>query len=187
VSDEQALFEGAVGGDRDGLNVLVARHRPIAHRIAVGILGDPDQAEDVAQDAMLRLTAALPGFQRARELRPWVYRVTLNLCRDQLRRWRRRSRDLPLDAAAGHPELAAVPRPEREVDTERAHRAVRDALQRLPDEQREVVTLRFISGLPYAEIARITGTAQGTIASRVFRALKRLGEQLDKRHLEVVE
>ncbi|MEZ4587744.1 MAG: RNA polymerase sigma factor [Gemmatimonadales bacterium] len=187
MSQEQGLFERAVGGDRGALDCLVAIHRPLAHRIAVGILGDRDQAEDVAQDAMLRLSAALPGFQRAGELRPWVYRVTLNLCRDQLRRRRRRSRDLPLEAAAGHPELTDAPRPERTVDAERARRAVTEALKQLPDEQREVITLRFISGLPYAEIARITSTAQGTIASRVFRALKRLGELLDKRHLEVVE
>lgn len=165
---------------------LAAVHRPVAYRIALGVLGEPDAAEDVAQDMLVRLTAALPGFRGDAELKTWVYRVTLNLCRDQLRRRRRRAGDVRIDDAGGRPELVREDRPERAVDIERARAAITTALDLLPEEQKEVLMLRYVADLPYAEIARVTETAQGTVASRVFRALRRLGEELDPRHLEVL-
>jgi RNA polymerase sigma-70 factor (ECF subfamily) len=187
VSPDRALIDRAMGGDAEALNGLVATHRVAAYRIAAAILGEPDAAEDVAQDVAVRLTAALPGFGGGGDLERWVYRVTVNRCRDVLRHRQRRSRDVPIDSAPRHPELAAEERPDLAVDIERARAAVTQAMDLLSDDQKEVLTLRYVTGLPYAEIARITATPQGTIASRVFRALRRLGEQLDPRHLEVLE
>lgn len=154
--------------------------------MARAVLGDDDAAEDVAQELLIRLTAALPGFRGDAELSTWVYRVTLNLCRDQLRRTRRRAGDVSLDEAASEPALTTRSDFGAEVDAARTRVAVREAVERLPEAQRELVLLRYVAGLPYREIARITGTPQGTVASRVFRALKSLGEDLEGRHLEVV-
>jgi RNA polymerase sigma-70 factor, ECF subfamily len=187
VNDEQVLIDRAVRGEPDALNTLAATYRPIVYRIAVGILGDPDAAEDVAQDALLRLHAALPGLPSNAELKPWVYRVSVNLCRDQLRRRVRQSRNLTIDAAVHRADLATVERPDQTVDAERARAAVAEAMNRLSDEHREVLILRYVVGLPYAEIARSLSTAQGTVASRVFRALRRLGEELDPRHQEILQ
>lgn len=186
MTAEQDLIDRAGRGEAGAFEQLAATHRPIAYRIALGILGEPDAAEDVAQDALVRLSAALPGFRAHGELKTWVYRVTLNLCRDQLRRQRRRAGDMELEAARQHPELTSEEQPERAVDFERARAAVSTAMDRLPAEQKEVLMLRFAADLPYAEIARVTRTAQGTVASRVFRALRRLGEELDPRHMEVL-
>lgn len=161
--------------------------RTEAYRIALGILGDADAAEDVAQDLLVRLGHAAPGLGDEHEERRWAYRVTVNLCRDRLRIQRRRRGDIPLDEASDHPALLTEDHPERRLDLERARAAVAEAMERLPGEQREVLALRFIAGLPYGEIARLVATPQGTVASRVYRALRRLGEQLDPRHLEVLE
>ena len=183
----EPVLDRAVGGDAEALNGLVTVHRATAYRIALAVLGDRDAADDVAQDAVVRLVAALPGFAGEEELKGWVYRVTVNRCRDQLRQRRRRSADLRIDAGADHPALADEPRPDQAVDVERARAAVSAAMDRLTDGHKEVLRLRYLVGLPYADIARITSTPQGTIASRVFRALKQLGEHLDRRHLEVLE
>ncbi len=174
-------------GETEALNSLATTFRPVIYRIAKGLLGDPDGAEDVAQDVLVRLTAALPGFRSETDLNPWIYRVTVNRCRDQLRRRVRRSRDVRVEDVASSRDLVTEERPEIALDLERAHAAVTEAMDRLPDEQREVLTLRYLAGLPYSEIARVTSTAQGTIASRVFRALRRLGDELDPRHLEVLK
>lgn len=134
----------------------------------------------------MRMHASLPGFRGDAELSTWLYRVTLNLCRDHGRRTRRR-RDTVDVADAGHAlALRVHPAPERTVDLERAGAAVRAAIDRLPSEQKEAVLLRYMDDLPYDEIARITGAPPGTVASRVFRALERLGREIESRHTEVL-
>ncbi|MGE0438915.1 MAG: RNA polymerase sigma factor [Gemmatimonadales bacterium] len=187
MSNDRALVDRAVGGDAGALESLVVEHRRTALRIATAILGDADLAEDVAQDVMLRMTAALPGFIEGGDLDGWVYRVTVNRSRDHLRGRRRRAGDIPADSAVGHPALASDPRPDAEVDVERARAAMDEALTRLPADQREMIRLRYQVGLAYAEIARVTDTSPGTVASRIFRALKRLGGSVDRHHLEVLE
>ena len=82
--------------------------------------------------------------------------------------------------------LVAAVDPHDSLDGERAREALLVAIDRLPEDQREVLALRFLSDLPYAEIARITSTPEGTVASRIFRALKRLGSEIEPKHLEIV-
>jgi len=183
---EEALIRRAAGGDAEAFEVLAARHRPSAVRLARTLLGEEDAAEDVAQELLIRLATALVGFRREAELSTWVYRVTLNLCRDHLRRVRRRAADVALDDAHHAPGLTTHTYPEEAVDSERARSAVRAALEMLPEDQKEAVMLRYAADLSYKEIARMTDTPQGTVASRVFRALKRLGQELEPRHLEVL-
>jgi RNA polymerase sigma-70 factor (ECF subfamily) len=187
VSEDRALIDRATGGEADALDALARKHRPAVRRTALAVLGDEDAAEDVAQDAMIRMQASLPGFRGEAELGTWLYRVTLNLCQDHLRRTRRRRGDVPLHDAPSSPAFRREERPDETVDRERARAAVRAALAALPEDQREVLTLRYMADLSYAEIARITATPQGTVASRVFRALVRLGQDLEPRHLEVIK
>jgi len=183
---EETLIRRAARGDAEAFEILAARHRPSAVRLARTLLGDDDAAEDVAQELLLRLAGALAGFRREAGLSTWVYRVTLNLCRDHLRRARRRAADVALDEAGHAPGLTTRAYPEDAVDSERAHTAVRAALETLPEDQKEAIMLRYAADLSYREIARMTDTPQGTVASRVFRALKRLGHELEPRHLEAL-
>jgi RNA polymerase sigma-70 factor (ECF subfamily) len=179
------LVARAVRGDEAALEALVSTYRPRARRTALGLLGDPDGAEDVAQEAMLRMRDALAGFRGDADLGTWVHRIALNLSYDQLRRRRRRHAAEPLEAAAEHADPRTAD-PHTDVDRERARGALQAALNRLPDDQREVLTLRFLSGLSYAEIGRVTGAPPGTVASRIYRALERLGDDIDAKHLEIV-
>jgi RNA polymerase sigma-70 factor (ECF subfamily) len=193
LTEERALIARAARGESDAFGALVAAHRPYVVRIARHLVGEPATAEDIAQDAFVRLQGALPGFRGESALRTWLYRVTLNLCRDHMRRQSRRRGDITLDDLHDSPKLAlgagADPRVDahRAVDAERARHTIRAAIDRLPEEQREAVVLRYVEELSYAEIARLTHTPQGTIASRVFRALERLGRELEPHHLEVVK
>ena len=179
------LIGRAVLGEVEALERLASEYRPVARRTALGVLGDPDAAEDVAQEAMIRLQASLPGFRGDADLGTWLHRVALNLSFDHLRRVRRRAAELPL-AAVGQAPAASDRDPHGTLDAERARAALKEAMDRLPEDQREVLVLRFISELSYTEIARITGIPEGTVASRIFRALKRLGSDLEPKHLEIV-
>ena len=142
-------------------------------------MGDSEVAEDISQEVLVRLHASLPGLRGDAELSTWLYRVTLNLCRDRMRVAKRRAPHVPVTSALDAAALRTEPSAEEALDGERTRAAVRAAVARLPSEQKEAVSLRYLAELPYAEIARVTGTPQGTIASRVFRALKRLGEELE--------
>lgn len=183
--EERALIDRAVGGDARAMQEIVAAHRPVALRVARALL-DESEAEDVTQEVMVRLTAALPGFRGDAALKTWVYRVALNLSRDQLRWWRRRP-NVDLGTAGHESPLISRTDPDRAIAAERLRGALTAAIEKLPTPQREAVTLRYISDLSYEEISRITDTPLGTVASRVFRALKRLGEELDPKHLEVLK
>lgn len=192
MNDERALIVRAVGGERLALDQLASAHRPTVLRIARHILGDPAMAEDATQDVFVRLQLALPGFRGDAELGTWLYRITLNICRDHLRRQRSRKWAAPSrsDDETGETERVASgldPDPAASLDAERARRFVRAAIARLPDDQREAVLLRYVSDLSYAEIAQITSTPPGTVASRIYRALRKLGEDLLPRHLELIK
>lgn len=183
MTEERAWIERAAAGEREAFGRLVARHRDTVVRTARHILGDAELAEDVAQDAFIRLQAALPGFRGDAELGTWLYRVTLNRCRDHLRS-RRLSRLDDVDEAS----LGADPGedPVERLHATRRAELVRAAIARLPEEQKEAVSLRYLSDLSYAEIARRTRTPLGTVASRVFRALKRIGQEMESQHLELM-
>lgn len=185
MNAERELVARAIRGDSGALETLAIRYHPVARRTAYGLIGDAEAADDVAQQAMVRLHAALPGFRQASSLSTWLHRVTLNLAYDHLRRLRRRRDDVPL---SGAPEVAAssVSDPHVEIDAERARKALQVAMERLPEDQREALVLRYMSELSYAEIATITGAPAGTVASRIFRALERLGSELEPKHLEIL-
>lgn len=185
VAISRELIERAVLGEPGAMDQLAAEYRPVARRTALGILGDPDAAEDVAQEAMIRLHSSLPGFRGDADLGTWLHRVTLNLSYDHLRRLRRRRTDVPITEARTTPDPVSVD-PHRSVDGERAREALRVAIDSLPDGLRETLVLRFVSDLSYAEIARVTGTPEGTVASRIYRALRRLGSDMEPKHLEIM-
>jgi len=186
VNDERTLVARAQRGDTVALEELARAHRPVVLRVARHVLGDATLAEDVAQDALMRLQLSLPGFRGEAELGTWLYRITLNLCRNQMRKRRVDQLDDQALHVAESGRVTTADSTDRSIDRDRARQAVRAAIDRLPDDQKEVVVLRFMSDLSYADIARITASPPGTISSRLFRALKRLGRELEPHHLELI-
>ena len=171
------------------LDALIRAHRPDVLRTARHVLGDASAAEDIAQEVFLKLQLGMPEFRGDADLGTWLYRVTVNQCRDVLRRraprWMERS---PAEIAAatglGAPEGPDIY--DQRLESERVKSLVYEAIERLPAEQRRAVVLRYINDLSYDEIASATGVPRGTAASRVFRALAKLGEDLNSPELELM-
>lgn len=171
-----ALEEGALmilfaNGDRDAARVLTARLLPRAYRHAARVLGNPSDAEDVAQDAMVRLWRAAADWQVDGAAKPstWIYTVVANLCVDRLRRSGRAVELGDDDFADGAPPAEA-----RLHDKGRMA-ALDLALARLPERQRQAVVLRHIEGLSNPEIAQalqINVEAVESLTARGKRALK---------------
>ncbi len=167
--DEPALVGRALAGDRAAFGTLVERYAPTARRVARAVLGDPDDADDAAQDAMLAALVKLGQYDRRRPFGPWLLRIVANAATDRRRR-RSVRRTQPLDpglvAGGGRPDVIA----ERWALSAR----LREALAELPERRRVAVVLFDVEGYSHAEIAGILGIPEGTVRSEVFHARRRL-------------
>ena len=166
-----ALMVLFANGDPGAARLLTERLLPRALRHASRVLGDRAEAEDIAQEAMLRLWRAAGGWRQdgAAEPATWLYRVVANLCTDRLRR---RGRTEPLD----DPDLAADGMPGIEARMVVADRmaALDAALARLPERQRQAVVLRHIEGLSNPEIAEILDVGVEAVESLTARGKRAL-------------
>jgi RNA polymerase sigma-70 factor (ECF subfamily) len=162
-------------GDPRAPRELVERHQSELYRYAFAMLRDREAAEDAVQAAFERALAELGRYPEERlrgmRLRAWLYRVTLNVVRNALRRNRRETPEDPGKLS----ELADVASGERREET----MDVLAALERLPEQQRKAIALRYLQDLPYAEIAAATGWPEATARTLARRGLGRLRALLE--------
>jgi RNA polymerase sigma-70 factor (ECF subfamily) len=137
--------------------------------VAVRMLGDRGEAEDLAQDVFVKVFRALKDFQHEALFTTWLYRVTANSCLNQIqKRKQERSMSRVLDDPEAHPDPAA--NPQRVLEEKQAKLLVERAIRELPSDQRVVLLLRDIEGLSYEDIAESLGIELGTVRSRLHRA-----------------
>jgi RNA polymerase sigma-70 factor (ECF subfamily) len=155
---------------------LLAAHSPRAHRAALGLLGDEQEAREIAQEALLRAHRARDRYDTTRPFYPWLYRIVKNACLDARARGRHRAVPGLRDERISAP----LQRPGESIDQARAIQRMRTALQTLTDGHREIIALRHFQDLSYAEIASILQVKEGTVMSRLFRARRALAAAMEK-------
>lgn len=168
--DESTLVRHAANGDAAAWESLMVTHQEAVFRLAYLLLGDPDDAEDVAQESFLRVWKHLRSFDAARPLRPWLLSITANLARN-----RRRSAGRYFGALM----RAFRDEPASEGVEERSARKFQagelwQAVQKLSVLDQQIVYLRYFMDLPVVETAEILQVAEGTVKSRLSRALEKL-------------
>lgn len=179
TSDEVLLLNFA-NGDATAARVLTARLAPRALGYAARVLGDRAEAEDVTQDAMLRLWKIAPDWRQGEaKVSTWLYRVTANLCTDRLRR--RRTVDLNTVAEPADETASA----ERQMQSVARNAALEAALRALPERQRQAVVLRHLEGLGNPEIADILGVTVEAVESLTARGKRALSAALAGRREEL--
>jgi len=171
-------------GDVAGFEALLDRHRAGVFRFLSRFVGDPSRAEDLAQECWMRVIAAAPRWQERARFKTWLYAVARNLATDEARRAIHR-RPPPLDGAvAGGTAWETTPdgrrSPEELAGDALLRPALEHAIAQLPAEQREVFLLREFEGIPFAEIAEITGAPVPTVKSRMRYALEALRRSLEE-------
>lgn len=149
---------------------LLAAAMPRVHRAALGLLGDEQEAREIAQEALMKAYSARDRYDPSRPFYPWMYRIVRNLCYDA--RARRRHRALSgLDtervASTSASQLDQLAQGE-------AIATVRAAMDTLSEEHREILAMRHFQDLSYAEIGELLDLPQGTVMSRLYRARKAL-------------
>ena len=183
MSSDEELVARSMGGDLDSFNQLVLRwERPI-YALAYRVIGREEDARDVAQETFLRAFRALSGFKGQAKFSSWLYRITLNLCRD----WIRKERRTPVSQAPEGMdiiELAGEATPsesiEQLVGRNQLSRAVSRAMAALPEEQRTAIILKEYHGLTFQEIADMLDCPLSTVKTRLYQGLSVVRKQLEQ-------
>lgn len=178
------LIERARSGNLDAFNLLVSRHERAVYNVALRYLRSPEQAEDVTQDAFIRAFRSLDTFRNdaGEGFRAWLLRIAANRALDVLRASSRRPSE-SLDRRLDDEESAWEPEGTDEAPLEFTARdelgtKLERAIGQLHPDQRLVIILSDVQGLPYDEIAAIAGAPVGTVKSRINRGRARLRELL---------
>jgi len=166
MHDEQ-LVRRSKRGDREAFSQLVARYQNSVYRVVRGVLTDPAECEDVAQEVFLKAYASLAKFRGDAGFFTWLYRIAVN---EAFRHRRRRA----FSNADALPEVEAPPAPEMPDEDAPTLRTLEKLLRKLADDFRSIVVLRDIEGLSYQEIAETLEIPIGTVESRLFRARQEL-------------
>ena len=186
-SDESLMMRYR-DGDVRALELLVTRHRKALFNFILRFVRDTAQAEDVTQETFLRLVKGADAYERQAKFTTWLYTIARNLCVDASRRGKHR-KAASLDAPLGDDDNAGslldlLPDGSAGVDRQAQSRELglrlRQAIEALPDEQREIFLLREVADLQFNEIANVVGCPENTVKSRMRYALEKLREALEE-------
>ncbi len=165
-------------GDQHAYEEIVDRYSQLAFRTAYLVTGSAADAEDAAQEGFVKAWAALPGFRTGSPPRPWLMRIVANEARNRRRSAGRREH-LQLRLAEGFRTADAAPSPEAEAVAAEERQSLLRALNGLREDDRLVIGCRYFMELSGEETAAVLGCPEGTVKSRLSRALDRLKERLE--------
>lgn len=171
--DDAHLVSRAREGYPEAYAVLVERHRDRAYRVALRLLDNPADAEDVTQDALVQAWESLPRFRGDSAFSTWLYRIVTNRALNHVRRDRGRHALLPEE----HP-AAPGERPDERVVGDQRRAALGAAIAALPFEQRAPLVLHQFEGCSYEEVATILQLSSSAVKSRIFRARRQLADAM---------
>jgi RNA polymerase sigma-70 factor (ECF subfamily) len=188
IRTDEELVARATAGDVDSFNQLVTRWERTIYALAYRTLGREEDARDVVQEAFLRAYRGLRGFKGEAKFSSWLYRITLNLCRDWIRRERRAPVVQPPEGtdAVDLADAQAAPTESVEdlVARREMSRAVSRAMAELPEEQRTAIMLKEYHGLTFQEIADQLNCPLSTVKTRLYQGLSVLRRRLDRQQIE---
>ena len=176
---DELLLRRAQRGDPEAFGQLMEPLEQLVWRVCWHYTGDREASSDCGQDAMLRIWRGLGGYRGDCSFESWVYRIAANCCMDWLRR-KKRDRSVSMEPMKEQGFDPADPSPgtEEQVVAKDERGRLREAIARLPEDQREALVLTQLERIPYEEAAAMLNVSEGTVKSRVNRAKARLKEIL---------
>ena len=184
---DEALMLRYRDGEVRAFELLLTRHRKSVYNFILRFVGNPVQAEDLLQETFLRVIKVAENYERQAKFTTWLYTIARNLCVDASRRSKHRkatSLDAPLEEDGESAALVEVLPSEgqavdRQVIDKQAGVRIRQAIDRLVEEQREVFIMRELLDMSFKEIAEVVGCPENTVKSRMRYALEKLRETLE--------
>jgi len=174
---DRKLVRALKARDEDAFSELVNTYQHKVFNIVYRILGDRQEAEDVAQEVFITVFKHIDQFRGDAKFSTWLYRIATNHARNRIKYLSRRAKkqhqdlaDTPEGDVIDNPFGSSTPRPDKKVQALELEVIIQQGLEQLGSEHREIIVLRDIENLSYQEISEITGLAEGTVKSRLFRA-----------------
>jgi RNA polymerase sigma-70 factor (ECF subfamily) len=175
--------------DEESINFdeLVLKHKDKVYNLCYRFMGDYGEADDCAQETFVKVYRSLKGFRSESSVSTWIYRIAVNTCKNRLKSAQYRGSrnmirlDEPKETEDGERAVEVAGRslsPSGELDRKEKGELIQDAINSLPADQKSVVVLRDVEGLPYEEISEVTGYNLGTVKSKLARARQELREKL---------
>jgi RNA polymerase sigma-70 factor (ECF subfamily) len=183
-NDDRDLVGRARRGDREAFTQLIVQYQVPLYNMALRMVGKPDDAADIAQEAFLRAWEKIRTLREA-PFKAWLFQIAANLCYDHFRRGRRFG-VMPDEDHTGNQTSKVVglgiatPDPQERAEANERTRLVRDSIQALDHDMRIVIVLRDVNGMAYDEIAGVLGVPLGTVKSRIARARAQVQERLQQ-------
>jgi RNA polymerase sigma-70 factor (ECF subfamily) len=177
--NETILIQRSQAGDADAFGELVLLHQDFVYNLALRVVRDPTEAEDLAQEAFVRAWLGLPNFRGQAQFRTWLYRIVTNLCYNRLPGLRRELTSLGDDCLDNVTcdEVLSI-NPADRLEAQERQTFLHNAIEQLPESYRLLVTLRYQQELSYDEIAAVVNLPLGTVKTGLFRAKERLRQAL---------
>ena len=183
ITDERKIIKKAAAGSADAFEQLLLKYQAPIYNLCLRMTGNPEDAADMTQEAFLKAWRSLSSFQFESSFSTWLYRLTTNTCLDYLRSLKRRPQcSLTVEDDEGEEQVLDVtdeaPTPEEALLSAEERSQLVHALSQLEASQRQIITLRVVNDLSYAEIAEILDVKEGTVKSRLARARDNLRKKL---------
>jgi len=180
---DQALVERVQNGDSRAFDLLVQKYQNRISKLIARFVRNPADVQDVAQEAFIKAYRALPNFRGESAFYTWLYRIAINTAKNHLVAAGRKTPSYAVDVQEvekydASEWLKEYATPERELLADEIQVTVNTALDALPPDLREAITLREIEGLSYEDIAQVMDCPIGTVRSRIFRAREAIDEKL---------
>ena len=179
--NEQEMIRLAISGDASAFECLMREHENKMYAVALRMCGNREDALDCSQEAMLRIYRSLSRFKGESSFSTWVYRITMNVCLDELRRRKTRTASsLDTMLEAGYSPVDEEDTPEKHFVRSEQRRAIEECIALLPEDMRAAVVLLDMQNFSYEEISAMLKTNIGTIKSRISRGRSKLREMLQE-------
>lgn len=188
--DDQFYITKIIKGDTKSFAVLVDRYKDLVFTLALRLLKNKEEAEDVSQDIFIRVYKSLNKFKGDSKFSTWIYRITYNSCLDTLKKYKQEYQIVPLDDYTGHQAIILENAFDALAEKEQKQ-IIEDCLHRLPNEDSFLLTLYYFEEQSLDEISKILGLTANNVKVKLFRSRKKLTsilkEQLEPEIIEHYE
>jgi len=187
TTNDQVYINKILDGDANAFAVLVDRYKDLVYTLAIRMVKNKEEAEEVSQDTFIKAYKSLNRFKGDSKFSTWIYRVAYNTCLDRLKKNKRQQQTVTIDEYTEH-QVKTIDNALDRIETQEKQQAIKDCLELLPSEDSFLLTLYYFEELSLDEISKIVGLKPNNVKVKIFRSRKKLAtilkERLDNETIE---
>ena len=180
--DDQVYINKILNGDSNAFAVLVDRYKDLVYTLAMRMVKNKEEAEEVAQDTFIKAYKSLAKFKGESKFSTWIYKVAYNTCLDRLKKIKRQYNTVAIDEYTEH-QVKSIDNALDKIEEQEKQQAIKACLELLPGEDSFLLTLYYFEELSLDEISKVTGLKPNNVKVKLFRSRKKLANVL-KEHLD---